>query len=316
MKNNLKTLLSLMALIVISNIPLNAQEYEYVPFPTKNAIWSEYYFPGGEDEDGNYERFALNGEDTIINDIVYKKLYLFYDTVFNVNTATYFGGIREDSNKKVYFKCEQILHELKPMTDLNGFDEMILYDFSLNIGDTINSSKDTLNYNWMYDDTLVIRNIDMVNIGGKLRKQFQFENYFWVNWIEGIGNTDGLLFASGDLPFNGLSGSLICFKQNNEVLYLNGNECMPLITGIQSNNSEQQSFSIYPNPATQNINIIFSTTVSGKFNVYSANGKLVYSTQLTKVNETGLLLPCLNSGLYYATLTTSSSRFYSKLIIN
>jgi len=158
---------------------------------------------------------------------------LFYDTVFNKNNATYFGGIREDSLKRVYFKGEIGLHRFKPTPEWDGFEEIILYDFSLGIGDTINSSKDSLFYNWHYYDTLVIYDIDTIHIGNTLRKVYYFEKYYWVSWIEGIGNTRGLLFTSGDIPNSGLYGNLICFKQNNEVLYLNARDCMPPITSIQ-----------------------------------------------------------------------------------
>jgi len=51
-------------LIAISS-SLFAQQYEYIPFPTENAIWSEVYYPRNEEEP-ILERFALNGEDTLI----------------------------------------------------------------------------------------------------------------------------------------------------------------------------------------------------------------------------------------------------------
>ena len=77
-------------------------EYEYIPFPKNNAIWSEVYITPGSDlfppvySTYFYERFAISGEDTIINNVGYKKIYMFLDSVFNKNTASYIGALRED----------------------------------------------------------------------------------------------------------------------------------------------------------------------------------------------------------------------------
>ena len=67
----LKIILNTIILLLLLATNIEAQqEYEYVPFPTSDAIWSEIYrfseinwqYPGYV-----YERFAVNGEDTIIN---------------------------------------------------------------------------------------------------------------------------------------------------------------------------------------------------------------------------------------------------------
>ena len=124
--------------ITVSQVALS-QEYEYVPFPDSGAVWSELYqFPESYWGDTAiahpiYERFAVNGEDTIINEISYKKLFIFFDTVFNKSDATCVGGIREDENKRVYFKGDAIIHNFKPMIDYYDYDEIMLFDFSLNV---------------------------------------------------------------------------------------------------------------------------------------------------------------------------------------
>lgn len=69
------TLLIFFTARLVSSV--SAQKYEYVPMPTKNAVWSEIYYPGYENGDASLERFALNGEDTTINNLVYNKLFFF-----------------------------------------------------------------------------------------------------------------------------------------------------------------------------------------------------------------------------------------------
>ena len=104
-------------------------------FPDSGAIWSEVYRPK-ESPDIN-ERFTLNGEDTIINGVNYKKLYLFSDSVFDKSKASCVGGIREDENKRVYFKSDTVVHDLKPVINYPYNEEVLLFDFSVSIGDTI-----------------------------------------------------------------------------------------------------------------------------------------------------------------------------------
>ncbi|MEA1897883.1 MAG: hypothetical protein U9N53_09505, partial [Bacteroidota bacterium] len=214
----------LLCLLTIISIKGHSQEYEYVAFPDLGAIWSEIYYhpeptwPDTVHKPPSFERFAVSGEDTIINEFTYKKLYIFYDTVFVKNNATYVGGIREDEHKRIYFISDTVIHEHKPMNEFYNYEEIILYDFSLKVGDTIR------NINCIPDDDrLVVKRIDTIQIGNTFRKRFSFDPVSWVQWIEGIGNLRGLLFTSGDLPFNGTYGDLICFKQNGKILYFNDN---------------------------------------------------------------------------------------------
>ena len=242
-----KSVLCLLYVIIFSN-RITAQEYSYVSFPDSGAIWSEVYCPSMSSGLGPIlERFALPGEDTVINSLVYKKLFIFYDTVFNRENAIYVGGIREDSLKRVYFKGDTIIHEYKPMIDFYDYEEVLFFDFSVNIGDTIQ------NINCRpYDDRLIVQDIDTIEIGNLLRKRIYFWPYTWVIWIEGIGNVRGLLFTSGDVPTNGLYNDLICFKQNDTILYFNEDysDCIPVITGASNKESVSSDITVYPNPVT------------------------------------------------------------------
>jgi len=107
----------------------------------------------------------LSGEDTLINTMTYKKLYLFYDTVFNKSYAFFIGGIREDINKKVFYLGATV-HWLKlSYAEIinnggNEGDEVLLYDYSLDEGDTLSYGSLTL-----YDEFLVVSNIDTIMVG-------------------------------------------------------------------------------------------------------------------------------------------------------
>jgi hypothetical protein len=305
--------------IIIFLISLNgiAQIYEYVPFPDSGAIWSERFtYPEGIDSIAEYsfERFATNGEDTLINSVLYKKLFLFYDTTFNKNNAVYIGGIRED-NKKVYYLGDTI-HRLKPLADYFNFEEILLYDFNLNEGDTIEMGMgfaDSIPCN--YAGTLIVENIDTVLVGGVLRKKI----VFWginMTWIEGIGNTYGLLFITSHFLTSGSpQNTLICFKQNDTILYFNNNytECMPL--NISNKATEHNTkVTIFPNPANDKLNIEIKEN-SNEFSIVIFNllGQMVKQDKLDQMTNE-INISNLTKGIYNVSIINKNEIVNFKII--
>jgi hypothetical protein len=94
----------------------NAQNGKYIPFPSSMIIYG--YTLSGYASSGDYINHRLEiGGDTIINSIHYMKQYA---------EKTVTAGIRNDiPNKKVYRYL------------FNTHAEELLYDFDLNVGDTI-----------------------------------------------------------------------------------------------------------------------------------------------------------------------------------
>ena len=279
---------------------LLAQEYEYVPFPDSNAIWSEEYTY--TDAPSHYERFALNGEDTIIKGRTYKKLYIFYDTVFNKKNARCVGGIREDSAKRIYYTGENI-HSLKPVF-FSG--EILLYDFSLGVNDTLWDG------NFDPPEYLVVSNIDTIQIGNTLRKEYSFYHYFWVKWIEGIGNINGLLFTSGDLPTGGCNNNLLCFKQNDTILYLNGGECMPFISDIKKRTINASKIKIYPNPVNEGLmQFDFDKIKIQDIKIISCKGHIIENIDVKGKSSAFFYTNKYSSGIYLYTATDKDGKRYS-----
>ncbi|HLN74651.1 MAG TPA: T9SS type A sorting domain-containing protein [Prolixibacteraceae bacterium] len=284
-----------------SSSTLSDQEYQYVSILNAGAIWSEKYnspepvYPDTKITPPSYERFTISGEDTIINSIAYKKLYMFYDSVFIKSKATVIGGIREDESKKVYYKGKKI-HPLKPSTSIitnNGGhegDEVLLYDFGIKIGDILKIDNLT-----MPDENLTVASIDTVLIGNTYRKEFSFKHgeypYPGVKWIEGIGSMKGLLFTSGSTPTNGLYNDLICFKQNNEPLYFNNSypSCFPDLSGNNKENTEfapigaEWYYSQYESYNPPQANYIKHTSIKDSI----INGKPVKVIQKTRYQRSG-----------------------------
>jgi hypothetical protein len=308
------------ALLFAININVYSQDYQYVPIPTSGAIWSEVFQPP-LDMWGNwpppiFERFAFSGEDTLINNLTYKKLYIFYDTAFDVNNATYIGGIREDENKKVFYTGEEV-HSFKP-SHYDG-NEILLYNFALNVGDTLQEANLSTS-----DTRIIVSNIDSIRIGNTLRKRYSFKYTFGfevngVKWIEGIGNIKGLLFTSGSTPTNGLNNYLICFKQNHEILYFNEyfTDCMPSISHIRTPEKETKKVVVFPNPTT-NCSVQFD--ISGcnieNISIFNTNGILLNYQSVVIGTEYVQITHCYPSGIYFYSATNRIGKSYNgKFII-
>jgi len=253
-----------------------SQEYEYVAFPSSNGIWSEFY--GKELMESyftSYDKIALNGEDTLISQLNYKKLYLFEGTTFDVSNATYLGGIREEG-KKIFYLGNKI-HDGKPFS-FDTSSEILLYDFNVNIGDRLNCDGELMANFYC----LIVESIDTISIGNTLRKRISFESSI-TKWIEGIGSVQGLLFAGEPIATKGQpTGDLICFKLNDEILFFNESydECMPV--GVTENVLLNNAL-IYPNPTNDEINIeIPENFISQRISLFDVYGRMVRSESISR----------------------------------
>jgi len=283
-----------------------SQDYEYVAFPSSNAIWSEFY--GRELTNSylsSYDKVALNGEDTLINQLNFKKLYLFEGTSFELNNATYIGALREE-NKKIYYIGDTI-HLGKPF----GYSvptEILLYDFNVNIGDTLNCEGELLaNFN-----CLIVESIDTISIGNTLRKRISFETSY-TKWIEGIGSVQGLLFEGEPITTKGQPrGDLICFKQNDEILYFNESydDCMPVIVSENIMNTAL----VYPNPTNGIIYInIPENILHPKIHVFDVYGRNV-KIDSTPNNKYVINLEDLPKGIYIIKIQGKNANLNYKVL--
>ena len=162
---------SVALLFILINPNLSVAQYH--PFPIDNGIWVNqertYYL-----DQNNFpiyttswiDKYCASGNDTIINFISYKQI----DFCSSIS-STYHGALRYDIGQ-VYFV---------PKDSLNEF---LLYDFSLNIGNTVeviiqNGAGSSADYSFA---SLTINNIDTVTVNGTQRRRFQNDG---SDWIEG-----------------------------------------------------------------------------------------------------------------------------------
>jgi hypothetical protein len=162
--------------------------------------------------------------------------------------------------------------------------EYVLYDFSLEQGDSI----DLLPISGIEPVTREVDSVKVETIGGRLRKVIYFHpapsELFPEYWMEGAGSSYGLLGRAtppgGDLGF-----SLLCFRHENDFVNLTPTDCLlPELTGctiINANaeiSTELPKLSVAPNPGGGAIRFFVhlkERMEDAALKIYAANGKLL-----------------------------------------
>jgi hypothetical protein len=255
---------------------------EYTPFPDSDAIWSV-----------NIDKFAVNG-DTTINSKTYKKYYRTNgDSTFTFENSFYYAAVREDFSKRIW----GIKHD--------SLTERLLYDFSLQIGDTTYVYPYEDFNNWVNDSVgLILLNIDSILIDTIYRKRFKITTldvnwdepgWNYEYWIEGIGSTIGL-FSQGTFQPGIVDVSfyeLLCYQKNDfteyfTTYYTNYEACyMPVYVGIVDKSIERRVVNLYPNPLIDISKIKISNFVNKKAHVefYNIYGQLIKSDSFENNNS-------------------------------
>lgn len=272
---------------------------DYFPFPDSNAIWNSKY---GGFYGSPKERFGLTG-DTIFNNLDYKKVYrIVDDSTLNFENMTYFAAIRENDTKQVFVK----------LTDFD--DEILIYDFSLEVGDTMfsNSPSGYLNY-----DNCIITGIDTIEIeNNQLRRRFKI-NYTKDFWVEGIGSLGGLFNPIMDYII-GSHCELTCLKHNETAIYVNNPECekcfCTLLTSVEKLEKGKDFISIYPNPTTNDLTIdIKNEKGIASIKLFNSYGKQLENRELNSF-PAKLNIDYLPKGVYIVQVNIDNNSYKRKII--
>jgi hypothetical protein len=294
---------------------------QYVPFPTSNAVWRENGVNHSSGIPGTYEHsfyeIKITG-DTIINNLTYHALessgfgQAWYNFIgpypAGVPGEVCCGGIREDSMKRIYYY------------DYALGMEYLLYDFNLNLGDTLPSTM------MCYSDRNVIVGIDSINVNGTFHKRYQIADTSYLTlpfgyYIEGIGSTMGLTGGQlhmTEMPFEVYSW-LICYAINGTTTLIDGiftnyqYDC-DLLNDIRNNNiSSPQSITIFPNPARDQFSVASIQQSISSIKVFDILGNEIYSSAF---NSTSCIVHCESfpPGIYFVRLFAGKEFLSSKLI--
>ena len=287
----MKIRLLILSLVVIAKCGL-AQPHL---FNLSNSVWSVF--------EHQTNKYFSNG-DTIINSILYSKFYVNPDTL-QINYLR--GFMRQDTlQKKVYW------------LNVDSTQEHLIYDFSLNVGDTVLVS--TGIYSIFGFAAIKVIAIDTLFLNGQNRKRFTLKNVqqqFFNQmdyWIEGIGSSSGIIMGSISAVYLNSEFSyprLMCYNENDSLIYLNSGfiSCyLPPIDNVIEV-SETMDISIYPNPATDEINIVtggvFDTGKPITVTISNYTGQVVFNNTYNTTYAT-INLNNFTNGLYIVTLSQLS----------
>ena len=270
-------------------------------FPESDAIWNIQI-------DGKEYYYGLSG-DTIINDTDYNKLYLLNDTTLIIDSADeYLGGFRQEE-KTVWFRPS--FPPFYPLYDYTPYpEETVLYDFSKNTGDTIWHNVIPDLYYWTMKDSIsasIITSIDMDEWGRKIYHTSQYlilqEEEFipigrYDRWAEGIGSINyGLFWFLSQITVGGFPQfHLACFKQGNEVKYMDNAKCNSCFCWSSAGISEKNRIPLAVVYENNSIRIKGEAPVFPcDFRLFSPTGQLILeqrlqSDEIIPFNQKGIWL--------------------------
>jgi len=164
----------------------------------------------------------MTGEDTLVHNFTYKKLLYNYQF-----TQCLYGFIREDTTlRKVYFQ------------DVVDSPEVVLYDFSMLIGDSITINFPFNTWSPFFPSGIYrLDSITLFNTAAGYRNAFHLNcvsqsSLNTLTWIEGVGNLGDLVYPyssnSGEFLFEGFGCPgfphnfiqfLSCFEHTDKVYF-------------------------------------------------------------------------------------------------
>ena len=262
----------------------------------EGRIWDLFVVPQ-EPPICGYEsagRWFIEG-DTLLDGMVYKKLY--YNPIKSNPPAPFCGGFYVDTTKTYlgygFYREDTLTRRVYMWRENEAPHESLLYDFSLQVGDTLH---------YPFNSYPVINVTDWILDNGEHRKAFEFEGLFANFYVEEIGYLIGQ-FGQVYSPFEGLTQTA-CVRDGEEILYsetLNGKSgCIFATSSTQV--PEFQGAKISPNPFQDHLILTIAEDQQGTFFVFELKdmtGRVVFRETLEPGFATGQIsLPPLPQGMY------------------
>lgn len=242
--------------------------------------------------------------DTLINNEQWLKLYSTRDSTFQ-NDLLYRGLLRAENSKVLY------------LDSLNQLDT--LYDFSLNVGDSV-----LFDLYGMYPEWLHVINIDSVQINAAYYRRLKFEEpsisaFDWLDeeWIEGIGSKHGPLFPAFPVKFSEEipdSMLLTCTYSDNQQIWQHPSyqSCyVNIVLGVDQ--LKFSDFKIYPNPFVDKIHIENIGLQEYELTVLNSLGQTISQTQINSENSI-IDVADLKVGIYFLRIDNGVNPITMKII--
>ncbi len=279
-------------------------------FPDSGIVWCQSTRWGNPTEasGGTDQQIFPDGSDTLINGLIYYKLF---------HTGSRYNSI--PGSAAIYFTYQpygffrnDTLNELVEFRRI--YEDPIIYDFNLNVGDTIFFPR--------YPEMVVIDSISTIWIGGLQRRIYFYEWWSEVGYlIEGLGPYTGLgeaAFSSGIIDYAATLNCLTINDSSYSIVHSNFPTALPTyeetscdwckgIAVYTTNILNNTPFNIFPNPATDQVIIDFNNThQNAKIDILNISGQLIYSEKNTTTDKKVIDVSDFKAGIYFAIIKTSS----------
>lgn len=287
---------------------------QYVPLLQEGNKWYEYneYYSDGLGEI-SLTSISIDGEETK-NGIVYKKLI---SNLYSkcLNRYAYPTGCSLTGNPDVFYKLlRETVEERKVYYyDETTNSEVLLYDFSLNIGDEIpynfplsaaNAEHDP-NYIWIINNIIHNGKVFDKTISKTFTKNNSYPNS--NNLYEGVGSNLGLLYPPGRPIFEG-GNWLVCFENT-----ASGKSCeSSFLSSKEILNPEK--ISVVYSKNSNSFKVVGKSSEKFQATFYDFSGKLL-ATKMVKSNEDFYINTGSQHGVFIYKLTSSSGVFTGKIIV-
>ena len=243
------------------------------------------------------EIFWIEG-DSVVNDMTYQKIWVSMDSL---QTQHYNGLLREESN---------VVYYIQP-----GNSEGVLYDFNLEIGDTIS----IVNIFCFDAFPLTVYDIDTVEYFGMMRKRWHLGDHDWPQeiWIEGIGSHSGPLYSGFEFCIVCPFWELLCFHDQGTLQYISPDEtdCYKTTVG-KSENFEASALRIKPNPVKRGSKLFVDSPFKIEaLSLYNTSGQLLQKIQPTKNELNAFETNSLKPGMYFVTAIVNGQHITRKIIV-
>jgi Secretion system C-terminal sorting domain len=303
----------LISLLIL--LGLNSHAQEYVPMAVEGAHW--FVAERRESCPWPYENlweYHVDG-DTIFDGTSYRKIYRqqhesidsgTYQPPFVPFGSKYLHGLLRDDTlaKKVYAVSFMYLIQSYDPCPLN--EEYLLYDFSIEVGDTFDLCVSRYNYSLLYYlNTEVIFNVPS--------RSFEIcDHYCDIYFWEGIGSTFGLFEPSW------------VFHDRDEwrtylFNYCRTDDCSLLVSNPEFQSFEKTDWKLFPNPASDQLQFDLSSCSNREnksISIFSAQGVRLKTFNLDDQQEVLKVdVKAFKPGLYFAVLTNDTEILGSKKFV-
>jgi len=285
----------------IENCNTPVPSNDYIPFSDSIGSWNVVHSGAGPWAVKNTTTYYLDG-DTVVNNLFYNRMYSNDEEIVDSSKSELSGGIRQDTSlKHVYF-----IEFGKP--------EVLLYDFSLTVGDTVKSK--AFGYSTY---PVIVQSIYSRQINNKPRKVFFMvvDGAQHYEIFEGFGSTHGVLFPMGDPILFENNVTLLCYADEdiNYKSMENGPCFVRSTSGINKSTIQLQS-SFIPNPMTAHTTLTLEQPDNFTFGLFDIQGKMIQEIKKKNSATMELNRGNMENGIYLYRMVFEDGRISKgKLIV-